>query len=62
VDFVIRLITLLEATPRDRWESAIRTELRGTHYISSATGRQAVRDLIASGIPARTARWKVRGR
>jgi hypothetical protein len=62
VDFVARLLILLEATPRDRWESAIRTELRGTHYVSSATGRQVVRDLIASGIPPRTARWKVRGK
>ena len=40
----------------------LRTELSGRHYVSSATGRGQIAELIRLGVPARSARWLVRGR
>ena len=63
MDPVTHLLTLLEAAPRESWERVIRQEFGGRHlYISAATGRQALRDLVGYGVAARTARWKVRAR
>ena len=63
MDPVTRILTLLETAPRDSWEHVVRREFGGRHvYISAATGRQAIRELIGFGVAARTARWKVRAR
>jgi len=62
VDFVARLLALLDQHPRQSWEKVLRTELRGRHYVSSATGRQDVKALIVAGCAPRTARSKVYGR
>jgi hypothetical protein len=62
-DAVTRVITLLEAAPRERWEQTLRRELGGRHvYFSAATGRDLIRALIECGTAPRTARWKVRAR
>ncbi len=63
MDAVTRVITLLEAVPRDAWEVTLRRELGGRHvYFSAATGRHLIRELVQYGVNARTARWKVRAR
>jgi len=62
VDFVSRLLALLDQHPRQSWESVLRTELRGRHYVASATGRAVVHALAESGMSPRTARQKVYGR
>ena len=62
VDFVARLLALLDQHPRQSWEKVLRTELRGRHYIACATGRQDVKALIQAGVASRTARQKIYGR
>jgi hypothetical protein len=57
VDVIDRIIALCSATGPQGWEQAIRRELGGRRwYVSGATGRQQVRDLVAMGLPERTAR------
>ena len=62
MDFVSRLLALLDQHPRERWEVVLRTELRGRHYVGTTTGLGAVRELVRLGVAARSARYKVRGR
>ena len=62
-DAVQRIIEVLEACPRDEWERRLRREFGGRSvYVSSATGRWLVQQLIAAGCAPRTARWKARGK
>jgi hypothetical protein len=62
-DAVTRILEILDAHPRDQWESALCRHLGGhSYYIASCTGRAQVRELIRLGVPARSARAKVYGR
>lgn len=62
-DAVQAILRVLDAHPTTEWERALRQAFGGRSvYISAATGRAQVRELIALGVAARTSRRKVYGK
>jgi hypothetical protein len=62
-DFVSELLAAIATAATGERERIVRQRFGGRHhYVSLCTGRGQVQQLIAYGVAARTARWKVRNR
>jgi len=64
-DFVKEMVALLETTPRTAWEIRIRAQFGGeARYVArrDPMPAQQVREWVAMGVAARTARLKIRGK